>query len=248
MENQESKFDGRFWALVGWTLLGFLVCVITLGIAFPWVYCWIIRWRTNGTVIEGKRLQFNGSGLSLFGHFILRGWLLGIILTPLTLGLYPIYYFNVSLKKWEVKNTTFADGQIRSNISPVNARQSKSKSIYLIISIIIGAVVILLNIISVLPGLRYGFTLSLLINIPTIFGLIAIVLNIIGLVKDVKILPLIAGILFGISSIYILYFVIGMISRGHFYRFMIFEALYLLLIIPTILNFLEFVRNKKSSK
>jgi len=106
---EKSYFDGGFWALVGWSILGFLVCLITIGIAFPWVYCWIVSWRTNHTVVDGKRLQFNGKGISLLGHFILKGWLLGMILGPLTLGLYWIYYFQVSLKKWEVKNTAFSN-------------------------------------------------------------------------------------------------------------------------------------------
>jgi uncharacterized membrane protein YjgN (DUF898 family) len=107
-ENQQgSYFDGGFWALVGWSILGFLVCLITVGIAFPWVYCWFVSWRTNHTVVDGKRLQFNGKGISLLGHYILRGWLLGLILGPLTLGLYTLYYFNVAVKKWEVKNTNF---------------------------------------------------------------------------------------------------------------------------------------------
>jgi len=58
-EKQEgSYFDGSFWALVGWTLLGVIVIVITLGLATPWVYCWNVRWRTNNTVVDGKRLQF----------------------------------------------------------------------------------------------------------------------------------------------------------------------------------------------
>jgi len=109
-ENQErSYFDGGFWALVGWGLLGYLVCLITLGIALPWVYCWLARWQINHTVVDGKRLQFNGKGVSLLGHYILRGWLLGIILGPLTLGLYWVYYFFVALKRWEVKNTSFAN-------------------------------------------------------------------------------------------------------------------------------------------
>jgi uncharacterized membrane protein YjgN (DUF898 family) len=109
-DNQgKSYFDGGFWALFGWSLLGVIVLIITIGIALPWVYCWIVRWRTNHTVVDGKRLQFNGTGGSLFGHFILRGWLLGIILTPLTLGIYPIYYYTVSLRKWEIKHTNFSN-------------------------------------------------------------------------------------------------------------------------------------------
>ena len=106
-KKEGSYFDGGFWHLVGLSIGGFLFCLITLGIAFPWVACWFIRWRVNHTVVDGKRLQFNGKGLSLFGHYILRGWLLGWILGPLTLGLYIIYYFQVSLKKWEAKNTNF---------------------------------------------------------------------------------------------------------------------------------------------
>jgi len=112
---QKSIFDGSFWHLVGLYIGGFLLCLITLGIAFPWVYCWFTKWRINNTVVSGKRLQFNGAGIELLGHFILKGWLLGIILGPLTLGLYWIYYFNVSLRKWEVKNTTFSDGGIILN-------------------------------------------------------------------------------------------------------------------------------------
>jgi uncharacterized membrane protein YjgN (DUF898 family) len=109
-EKQEgSYFDGGFWALVGWTLLGVIAIVITLGLATPWVYCWNVRWRTNNTVVDGKRLQFNGTGGSLFVHYILRGWLLGLILTPLTLGLYPYYYYFVALKKWEIKNTNLSN-------------------------------------------------------------------------------------------------------------------------------------------
>jgi uncharacterized membrane protein YjgN (DUF898 family) len=103
-----SYFDGGFWHLVGLSIGGGLLCLITLGIAFPWVACWFIGWRVNHTVVDGKRLKFNGKGLSLFGHYILRGWLLGLILGPLTLGLYTIYYFCVSLRKWEVKYTNFA--------------------------------------------------------------------------------------------------------------------------------------------
>lgn len=105
---EASYFDGGFWHYVGLSLGGFLVCLITLGIAFPWVCCWFIKWRTDHTVVNGKRLRFTGKGISLFGHFLLKGWLLGLILGPITLGLYWIYYYCVSLKKWEIKNTTFA--------------------------------------------------------------------------------------------------------------------------------------------
>lgn len=31
-----SFFDGRLLALIGWSILGFLVTVLSLGILYPW--------------------------------------------------------------------------------------------------------------------------------------------------------------------------------------------------------------------
>ncbi|MBQ5568964.1 MAG: hypothetical protein IIT45_00740, partial [Treponema sp.] len=35
-ENSESYFDGGLSQLIGWSILGFLITVITLGICYPW--------------------------------------------------------------------------------------------------------------------------------------------------------------------------------------------------------------------
>ena len=61
----------------------------------------IYRWKINHTVINGRRLCFNGTALSLFGHWI--KWLLLIIIT---LGIYSFWVF-IALEKWKVKNTSF---------------------------------------------------------------------------------------------------------------------------------------------
>ena len=37
----ESRFDGGLLQLVGWTLLGLLITVCTLGICLPWAYCMV---------------------------------------------------------------------------------------------------------------------------------------------------------------------------------------------------------------
>jgi len=105
----ESYFDGGVWQLIGWLLLCILVFVITAGLAFPWVCCWMLKWRTKHTVIEGRRLKFTGTGLSLLGNYLLWGWLLFIILTPLTLGIYAIWYYGIAIKKWITKYTVFDD-------------------------------------------------------------------------------------------------------------------------------------------
>ena len=39
----ESRFDGGMLQLVGWTLLGLLITVCTLGICLPWAYCMVYR-------------------------------------------------------------------------------------------------------------------------------------------------------------------------------------------------------------
>jgi len=105
-----SYFDGTLLQLIGWSLLAFLVTMLTLGIAFPWACCWFLRWRTNHTVVEGKRLKFNGTGLGLIGNYILW-WLLGLILGPLTLGIYWFWVYGIAVNKWVSKNTTFTEDQ-----------------------------------------------------------------------------------------------------------------------------------------
>lgn len=70
----ESYFDGGLAQLIGWRILGFLVTTLTFGICYPWALCMVYGWQVNHTVIEGRRLQFHGRALSLFGHWI--KWLL----------------------------------------------------------------------------------------------------------------------------------------------------------------------------
>ena len=58
-------------------------------------------WKINHTVIEGKRLKFNGTAMGLFGNWI--KWLLLIIVT---FGIYS-FWVHIKLEQWKVKNTTF---------------------------------------------------------------------------------------------------------------------------------------------
>jgi uncharacterized membrane protein YjgN (DUF898 family) len=97
----ESYFDGGLLSYIGWIILGFLVTVFTLGIAYPWALCKVYGWKINHTVINGKRLHFNGTALSLFGH-----WILWLLLTVITLGVYYFWLF-IALENWKVKNTSF---------------------------------------------------------------------------------------------------------------------------------------------
>lgn len=97
MENR-SYFDGGLLSYVGW-----IITLCTFGICYPWALCMIYGWKINHTVIEGRRLKFNGTAIGLFGNWI--KWLLLIIVT---LGIYG-FWVQIKLEQWKVKNTTFLD-------------------------------------------------------------------------------------------------------------------------------------------
>ena len=79
VKTSTSYFDGGLLQLIGWTLLGWLITWITLGICYPWALCVVYGWKINHTVVEGRRLRFIGSGVGLFGNWI--KWLLLTIKT-----------------------------------------------------------------------------------------------------------------------------------------------------------------------
>jgi|GEM_PF-500838 len=99
-----SYFDGGPFQLLFWTILGRLLTFFTFGLGYPWAMCMVYGWTVKHTVVNDRRLKFNGTGLSLFGHWILW-WFLCVI----TAGIYYIW-LNVALEKWRVSHTTFADG------------------------------------------------------------------------------------------------------------------------------------------
>lgn len=96
-----SYFDGGLLQYIGWNILGAIVTCVTLGICYPWSLTMIYKWKIEHTVIEGRRLQFNGKAMGLFGNWI-KWWLLTII----TLGIYGFWMF-IALEKWKTKHTTF---------------------------------------------------------------------------------------------------------------------------------------------
>ncbi len=100
-ETEKSYFDGGLLQLIGWSLLGTLITIFTIGICFPWALCMVYGWKINHTVIEGKRLKFTGKAVGLFGL-----WIKWILLSIITLGIYG-FWVNISLEKWKVKNIVF---------------------------------------------------------------------------------------------------------------------------------------------
>ena len=98
---EKSYFDGGLLSYIGWIILSSFIITCTFGICFPWAICMFYGWKINHTIIEGKRLKFNGTAIGLFGNWI--KWLLLIVVT---FGIYA-FWVHIKLEQWKVKNTTF---------------------------------------------------------------------------------------------------------------------------------------------
>lgn len=98
----ESKFTGGLLGLIGINILAGLITIVTLGIGAPWAICVRERWIARHTVIDGRRLYFDGTGAQLFGNYI--KWFL---LTLVTLGIYG-FWLSIKMKQWVVKHTHMA--------------------------------------------------------------------------------------------------------------------------------------------
>ena len=83
-------------------LLYSLVCVFTLGLAYPPMICWKSRWIAKRTHISGEQLRFDGKAREIYPRFLLW-WFLSVI----TLGIFYIVYAGIRLRKWEAEHTHF---------------------------------------------------------------------------------------------------------------------------------------------
>lgn len=98
-DSNKSYFNGNVLQYLGWTMLCFLVNVVTLGILYPITVCWMINWKYKHTIYDGYRLMFNGNGVQLLGR-----WILWMFLTVITIGIYGIF-LPVKMEQWKAKHT-----------------------------------------------------------------------------------------------------------------------------------------------
>ncbi len=98
VKTKESYFDGGLLGLLGVKILSAFVSMITLGFAWPAMYCFEKRWIYKHTVVGGYRLKFTGTGMQLFGKYIL--W---TFLTIITIGIYGLW-LPIKYQKWETKH------------------------------------------------------------------------------------------------------------------------------------------------
>lgn len=98
-----SFFDGGLLELIGWTILGWLVTVTTVGICYPWALTMLYGWKINHTVIDGHRMHFSGSAVGLFGQ-----WIKWLLLSLITLGIYS-FWVRIKLEDWKARHTNLID-------------------------------------------------------------------------------------------------------------------------------------------
>lgn len=119
---KDFTFDGGAGTFLGTQILAFLVTVITLGIAYPFALVLLERWKAKHTIVRGKRLQFTGTGMGLFGN-----WLKWLFLCIITLGIYSFWVIP-RLVKWKVENTEI-EALPQSTPLPPSANASQDPSI-----------------------------------------------------------------------------------------------------------------------
>ncbi|MHC5228390.1 DUF898 family protein [Enterococcus sp. LJL99] len=96
---RQSFFDGGLASYVVTAIIAWLITVVTFGICAPWGICIMYRWKIEHTVIDGRRCQFTGTAMGLFGN-----WIKWLLLTIITLGIYS-FWLHIKLEQWKVSHT-----------------------------------------------------------------------------------------------------------------------------------------------
>ena len=100
---QKSYFDGGILTYIFSCIISFFIITFTFGLGTPWAICIFCKWEIVHTVIEGRRLGFNGTALELF-----RNWVKWFFLCIITLGIYG-FWVHIKVLEWKAKHTYFLD-------------------------------------------------------------------------------------------------------------------------------------------
>ncbi len=95
----DSYFSGGAGGYLGIHILWFVLTLFTFGIGKAWADKMVLQWEAKHTHIGGSPLEFNGTGGQLFVKYLLLA-----LLTPITLGIYALF-FTVVYMRWQVAHT-----------------------------------------------------------------------------------------------------------------------------------------------
>lgn len=100
-----SYFDGSLLDLMGWNFLRNILKAFTFGLGGAWGDCLYLKYKLSHTVLNGKRLKFEGQGSEYFVEQF--KW---TFLTIITLGIYALW-IPINKTKWLVSNIHFEDSE-----------------------------------------------------------------------------------------------------------------------------------------
>lgn len=188
-----SRFDGGFWQLFGWELLGGFLTLCTLGICYPLAVKMVYSWEQRHKVYCKRRCTFDGTAGSLFGT-----WIVCLLLTIITVGIYS-WWIPIRVKKWQIKHT-----HLLENDSPAEEQENKGLSAEEIAAknekifkwfYLVGAVLVLASffcsLFSIVSGIYHNFYLFWK-WIPLICAIAMIVLSFVKIPKGniIKVIPI----------------------------------------------------------
>ena len=94
-----STWTGGVLETVAASIVTSLIITFTCGIATPWAVCYMYNFILSHTVIDGKKLRFDGTGGELFGN-----WIVWAILTTVTCGIYG-FWVTPKMYQWIASHT-----------------------------------------------------------------------------------------------------------------------------------------------
>lgn len=98
-----STWDGGVVDTIVNSIVASLIMTCTCSIAAPWAICYMMKFIISHTVIDGKRLKFDGDGGSLFAQ-----WIKWLLLCVVTCGIYS-FWVAPRLYKWVASHIHFED-------------------------------------------------------------------------------------------------------------------------------------------
>jgi len=104
MASGNCKYTGNGGVLFSTVIIHlFILSTVTLGLYAPWAWVRIFRVKASHTTIQGKQVQFVGTGAQLLVLAIVQG-----LLTVLTLGFYGPWAI-CKFFEWKAANTLVGD-------------------------------------------------------------------------------------------------------------------------------------------